>query len=111
MSIVHQHLGGGVVESNLSSSDPPKRKRGRPKGSKTKKLPQTEVVPPTCVRCNSTDSEIVRERRKPHEYLGKTVDGRPYDRVRWYVRSCRNCGQLFGTITREYEGDFVEEVK
>jgi hypothetical protein len=75
-------------------------KGGRPKGSKTVKLPHAEAVVTRCRDCGSTErSEYIN--RREHECAGVTPDGQPYTHTVWRDTTCTNCGQRRCDITRE----------
>ena len=92
-------------EYSSLGSDEPRRRRGRPKGSKNKPRPVVEAPMTRCIKCKSTELEwgrIVNEL----DYVGEH-HGQPYDHSKWQNAKCLNCGQFQRVIKRFYKGNQV----
>jgi transposase len=80
-------------ESAHSSFEAAKRKRGRPPGSKTKRVDVVDVDQPKCRSCGKTDSEhisTIRTMEHSHEFENQT-----YSHIRFQRRRCRECKTVF----------------
>jgi hypothetical protein len=85
-------------ESDSSSSEPAKRKRGRPKGSKTR-LQTVDVLikPDGCPACQSTNRTVIGD-VKSREMSGRIL-GFGYSKVTWRYVKCDDCSQHYRTRT------------
>ncbi len=71
----------------------PRKRRGRPPGSKTRTLPIVTEEPARCPRCESTDRRVVRTTTR--EFSGQQLpNGQNFDSVTWRHVVCKNCGLL-----------------
>jgi hypothetical protein len=79
-------------ESRVSPSEEPiKRKRGRPKGSKSQPKVVVEVVSERCQRCGLSDFQVLRtDRRNRSGYY----EGKPFNEVVIRRIRCRSCHQV-----------------
>jgi hypothetical protein len=77
--------------SNLPSSGEPKRKRGRPKGSKNKNIDPVLVDPPRCKKCGCTEITTLRTDRKS---LKGIRNGEPFNRITYRRIRCTSCKQV-----------------
>lgn len=93
--------------SNSPGKKPVRRKRGRPKGSKTKPAPKEIVVEekPRCLKCSSTELEYIG-RTKSAKIRG-VHNGQSFDEVIWKMKKCKNCRQVVSIKTRKFKGNVV----
>jgi hypothetical protein len=91
MSNVQESVDPKNESSNLPSSGEPKRKRGRPKGSKNKNLKPVEVDADRCEYCGVSDLETIRTDRFNRSGLWK---GKPYNQQTVRRRKCRRCNRV-----------------
>lgn len=78
------------------------RKRGRPKGSKTRSLPRCDVDASRCPHCESTERSAYQQTQTVN--LPNTVegdDGVRFNTVILRVTVCLNCGEPRQDKTRE----------
>lgn len=75
-------------------------KKGRPKGSKNRRLPHAHAETTRCPACGST-RRAKYVNRNEHEFAGTDSDGRPYTHVVKRRTSCLDCGQH--RIDRHFE--------
>lgn len=80
-------------ESSSSTSDTPKRKRGRPKGSKTQPLEHVVEIPQGCPRCNCSDYKTLATPAKRN--IRGIINGVEYNRVVWRRCRCKRCQTIF----------------
>lgn len=80
------------------------KKRGRPKGSKTKDKPTVLVHPTRCPSCDCTDTRVVAgSAPQVMSVHGVLEGGIRYTSVVWRNKSCDGCGQYFRE--RSYQFD------
>ena len=77
----------------------PKKKRGRPKGSKNKKRVEAVSIPAQCPTCKSTDIEVQRLAQTRYQ-RGKINDFK-YSQIEYRRCKCRKCGQHL--VVRTYQ--------
>lgn len=82
------------------TDDPPRKSRGRPRGSKTTAPDVVTVTASRCRKCDSTEREAYSKTRE-FERSGVDGEGRPYSHVVWRRTRCRKCGQR--RVDRSYE--------
>ena len=71
----------------------PKRKPGRPKGSKNLQIDDRVTVELSrCKQCQSTERSSYGDHPTVHEITG-VHNGQPYKRMVWRRCRCLNCGQ------------------
>lgn len=75
-----------------SESEPLKRKRGRPPGSKTKNHPVVDLKPAACISCGKTNLQHLGT-MNILDYGGFN-DGQEYNQIVWYRKQCDGCGQV-----------------
>lgn len=90
-------------------NDTPKKKRGRPKGSKNiTPLGIVVRIPAVCPSCGSTD---IKQRRGARPLVrsvpGTLPGGVAFAGMRWTPSECRSCGQC--VTVREPVGDPLPE--
>lgn len=67
----------------------PKKKPGRPAGSKTKPAQRAERPLLRCEECDSTQVKVLRTTER--EIHGTNKDGKPHTHVRWQRCQCQDC--------------------
>ena len=77
-----------------------KRSPGRPEGSPTVKLDQSEVCLSRCKKCESTDREPYFGTPFELQFLGER-NGKPYTHVVQKRTRCKACGQQRRDIVYE----------
>jgi hypothetical protein len=69
------------------------KKRGRPRGSKSKTIETVVVEPSKCRVCGSANrSKYINKRTL--DLLGQRPDGTVYTSVTWRRTKCLDCGQM-----------------
>ena len=81
----------------------PKRKRGRPKGSKTQDIPSVPclVVPPQCPGCGNHELMVIAT--TVTRQISGEIRGWRYNSVKWRRCRCTTCGQTVSVRTYEMD--------
>lgn len=88
-----------VPKFENSPSDPPKRKRGRPPGSKNRSpVADIAMVPGGCPVCESTERRVIKILRV--RLINGVRNGQAFNQVTWRRCECLKCSQII--VTREY---------
>ena len=66
--------------------------KGRPKGSKTQRYQTVRVVPAKCRACGCTDLRAIPGRKADVRVYEGTFQGAKYNRIRWQLKKCHECG-------------------